>query len=261
MPWLGQIAWGDHDMFHSGDQNPVAAEMNAMAKALSGGPVYLSDTPEHLNADAAYPLCYGDGRLLRPLAPGAPLSEDLFHDQTAPRLFRAIAPLDHDAAVIMVMNLHHGGEHSRTEFTTNLTQEDYAARFVMMQPRPDASPVPQEGLLVYDFQSGKAETLTKEYEIALTGFGSRLVQIQPIRNGRCVIGRTDKYLSAATIQSVSYGESTIDIELHEAGSIAVWSDNGVPKADGLDFQPQGDGLYVADMEVGGGQTKWRIVFE
>ncbi|HUU23482.1 MAG TPA: Sip1-related alpha-galactosidase, partial [Phycisphaerae bacterium] len=43
IPWMGQTVWGDHDMFHSSD--PVAGRMMAVSKALSGGPVYLSDRP------------------------------------------------------------------------------------------------------------------------------------------------------------------------------------------------------------------------
>jgi hypothetical protein len=38
----------------------------AAEKALSGGPVYLSDGPKECNMPAIAPLCYQDGRLLRP---------------------------------------------------------------------------------------------------------------------------------------------------------------------------------------------------
>ena len=36
----------------------------------------------------------------------------------------------------------------------------------------------------------------------------------------------------------------------EAGLLAVWSKQGVPKADGLKFNDAGSGLYKADMPVG-----------
>ena len=67
MLWMGQTVWGDHDMFHSSDK--FAGRMMAVSKALSGGPVYLSDPPEQIVADAVRPLCYENGRLLRPAAP------------------------------------------------------------------------------------------------------------------------------------------------------------------------------------------------
>lgn len=38
-PWLGQIGWGDHDMFHSSDK--FAGRLMAVSKAMSGAPVYL----------------------------------------------------------------------------------------------------------------------------------------------------------------------------------------------------------------------------
>ena len=65
--WLGQTAWPDHDMFHSTD--PSSARLMAISKAVSGGPVYLSDPADKLNPEHIMPLVWSDGLLLRPLAP------------------------------------------------------------------------------------------------------------------------------------------------------------------------------------------------
>ena len=68
--WLGQTVWPDHDMFHSTD--PACARLMAVSKAVSGGPVYLSDPADKLNPENIMPLVWSDGLLLRPLAPPCP---------------------------------------------------------------------------------------------------------------------------------------------------------------------------------------------
>lgn len=55
--WLGQTVWPDHDMFHSTD--PACARLMAASKAISGGPVYLSDPADKLNPETS---CLSSGR-------------------------------------------------------------------------------------------------------------------------------------------------------------------------------------------------------
>lgn len=54
-------------MFHSSDK--VSGRLMALSKAFSGGPVYLSDAPDRILMKNVKPICYEDGKLLRPLAP------------------------------------------------------------------------------------------------------------------------------------------------------------------------------------------------
>jgi len=108
IPWLGQTVWGDHDMFHSEDA--VAGAIMARSKAVSGGPVYLSDLPERFVSNHIMPLCYSDGELLRPLAPAAPAPDSLFLDPIAqPRPLKVLAPLPNEAVAVIVYNLHAEG--------------------------------------------------------------------------------------------------------------------------------------------------------
>ena len=103
--WAGQVVYGDHDMFHSNDLK--YNRLMAVSKALSGGPVYLSDDPEHFVDEVIYPLCYGNGELIHPLAPSVPLQESLFASpMTDSVLYKIIAPLDNGAASIVCYNLY-----------------------------------------------------------------------------------------------------------------------------------------------------------
>ncbi len=246
MPWLGQVAWGDHDMFHSND--PFAGRMMAVSKAMSGGPVYVSDAPAEFTPEFIAPLAYEDGRLLRPLAPAAPLPDDVFKEPGS-GLYRVIAPLPNGAAAIVVYNLAGGTGDDEEELSTSITPEDYANASAMIQPWPGPWDLPGDGLLVYDWYSGQAARLDGEHEVTIKGFGDRLLQVSPIVNGWAVIGRTDKYLSAAAVEVVSCERDAVTLKLHESGPIAVWCSDGTPTADGLTFIEKGNCLHEAQMPV------------
>ncbi|MCD7466470.1 putative galactinol--sucrose galactosyltransferase 6 [Datura stramonium] len=75
--FLGEIMLPDWDMFHS--LHP-AAEYHASARALSGGPVYVSDAPGKHNFDVLRKLVLPDGSILRARLPGRPTKDSLFTD-------------------------------------------------------------------------------------------------------------------------------------------------------------------------------------
>jgi len=67
----------DWDMFHS--RHP-AARLHALARVVSGGPVYVSDAPGAHDGALLRRLALPDGRVLRPAAPGKPTADCLFAD-------------------------------------------------------------------------------------------------------------------------------------------------------------------------------------
>ncbi|KAF7806428.1 putative galactinol--sucrose galactosyltransferase 6 [Senna tora] len=77
--FLGEIMQPDWDMFHS--LHP-AAEYHASARAISGGPIYVSDAPGKHNFDLLKKLVLPYGSVLRPRLPGRPTKDCLFADPT-----------------------------------------------------------------------------------------------------------------------------------------------------------------------------------
>ena len=67
----------DWDMFHS---RHAAAKLHALARVVSGGPVYVSDAPGVHDAELLKRLALPDGRVLRPALPGRPTADCLFRD-------------------------------------------------------------------------------------------------------------------------------------------------------------------------------------
>ena len=79
---LGQTVWPDHDMFHSCDT--VCGTLMARSKAISGGPVYLSDAPGDFIKENIFPLIDKQGKLFRPEAPAVPMPEFSIHTFSVP---------------------------------------------------------------------------------------------------------------------------------------------------------------------------------
>ncbi|PON99851.1 Glycosyl hydrolase [Trema orientale] len=77
--FLGEIMQPDWDMFHS--LHP-AGEYHGSARALSGGPIYVSDAPGKHDFELLKKLILPDGSVLRPLLPGRPTRDCLFSDPT-----------------------------------------------------------------------------------------------------------------------------------------------------------------------------------
>lgn len=260
-PWLGQIAWGDHDMFHSGDRSRKAAEFNAVAKAMSGGPVYLSELAEKIRPELVNPLVYQDGELLRPLAPATPLAEDLFHQLYEERLMAAVVPLANRCALFAVYGMNRRGPTARKTYSRTLTASDYSEASGMIQPYPGSWAVPEDGLVVYDWYAGTARELGDGFGISLMGFDFRALQMSPIVDGVAVIGRTDKYLAAAGVKEIRRAGAELTIDLAESGPLGIWCRKGEPRAEGVEFENRGGGLFVANMPtgVGGATVKINIV--
>lgn len=75
--FLGEFMQPDWDMFHS---DHPAGEYHASARAISGGPIYVSDAPGKHNFDLLRKLVLPDGSVLRPRLPGRPTRDCLFND-------------------------------------------------------------------------------------------------------------------------------------------------------------------------------------
>lgn len=247
MIWLGQTVWGDHDMFHSDD--PVAGRMMAVSKAMSGGPVYLSDNPAKFDVDAIRPLSYGSGGLLRPLAPAAPLPESIFVDPfDEAKAFRVVAPLANRSAAVVVYNL----TEPEKEVTGYIGPEDYASANGMSQPRDSAWKLPAEGVVLYDWYEKRAMPLESRYSFPMPKFSDRLLLMCPVENGRAVIGRTDKYLSPAAVEVIENTPAGLLLRMKEPGALTIWvrDDRATLRSAQCKLRKPASHLWEADIRAG-----------
>jgi hypothetical protein len=75
--WLGTFFRCDWDMFRTGEWH---ADIHAVARAVSGGPIYVSDRPDRFNRMKLTPLLMpdGSGRIIRCEGVGRACSDSLF---------------------------------------------------------------------------------------------------------------------------------------------------------------------------------------
>jgi raffinose synthase len=77
--WTSPLFWSDWDMFQSGHE---AGWFHAAARAISGGPVYLTDEPGRTDFTLVRRLRLSDGSLPLCRTPALPTRDSLFDDAT-----------------------------------------------------------------------------------------------------------------------------------------------------------------------------------
>lgn len=245
--WMGQAVWPDHDMFHSSDK--FCGQMMAVSKALSGAPIYLSDAPDDFYEELVTPLCFEDGKLLRPLAPAVPLPESaMISALSEKKAYRVVAPLANGAAAIALYNLTHPSPIDA--INTSISASDYNHASSFIQPSVPQWEIPKDGLVYYDWYLRKGGLLDHKYEIDLLGFSDRFIQLSPVIQGWSVVGNPNKYLSAAAVQEISYERDYIKVQLIESGSLVIYNKSKIKSDQADSITSLGNGLWEVDLKEG-----------
>ena len=250
--YMGPTVWGDHDMFHSSDS--ICGELMALSKAISGGPVYLSDAPDKIVTENVMPLCFSDGKLLRPLAPGATLSKSYYSSPlNTPELYFVAAPLSNDAVSVVAYNLYD----KPVTLEGAITAGDYTDASSTIQGLKKKWKVPAEGLFAYNYFEQKGSLLGEGIKVKVKDFNHCYYQLSPISKGWSVVGSTQKYLSSEAVENIVYTKKTLSFDLIEGGEFAVYLAEGKPVADEIKFVPLGNGLWkgVAAKVISGQRVK------
>ena len=213
----GQTVWPDHDMFHSCDS--ICGSLMARSKAISGGPVYLSDSPKEFVAGNIRPLMDEAGKIFRPSAPAIPTPESILTNPLqSGKAYRVFAPTGDEAVSLIAYNLNASPRHRQV--TATISPSDYLLRDSFTTT--GKSLVHPARLLLYDWEKQAAEVLDGDKEIKLDGFTDRLYHLCPIRNGWAVIGLQEKYLSPATVEIRSCTTEKLVLKALCAGTLRVW---------------------------------------
>jgi hypothetical protein len=228
MLWLGATVWGDHDMFHSNDK--LAGYAMAVSKAVSGGPVYLSDDPTNFDPSNVLPLCDEQGKLYRPIAPATALPDSIyinpFKDEV---VYRTIAPLEHDSVALALFNL----TEPTLAVTGKISPDDYTHAAALI-PNQSSWALPSEGLACYNWQTKKLFKLDGDHAVSLPEFDCQLFLLSPIKHGIALMGDIRKYLAPATITQSLVNENQLLIQLNEPGTVTVYSDKRLTSTASVD---------------------------
>lgn len=181
----GQFYYCDWDMWWTDDGQAVK---NSVLRAISGGPIYVSDQLGRSNKEILDPLILSDGRILRCDRPAMPTADCLTVDPvTCGKIFK-LQNICGTSGVMAVFNLDEGD----SAVTGTLSPADIPG-------------LVGEEFAVYEHFS---ETMTilkrhEKMELTLTNNDDfRLYVIVPIKDGFAPIGLADKFISPATIRYV-----------------------------------------------------------
>lgn len=216
----GQTVWPDHDMFHSSDS--ICGGMMARSKAVSGGPVYLSDAPADFKEELIWPLVDTRGKLFRPQAPAVPFPDELgINPMFSGKAFRVFAPVGDEAMAIVYYNLN--DEKTASSVRATISPQDFRWRDALDNGK--AGKFAEKGILVYDWERKTGLPLKAPAELTLQGFTDRLLYLCPVREGWAVVGLEEKYLSPATVRIVSRTDQKLVLDVLASGTLKVWAED------------------------------------
>ena len=215
----GQTVWPDHDMFHSCDT--VCGSLMARSKALSGGPVYLSDSPADFIKENILPLIDEEGKLFRPEAPAIPTPESVITNPLQDgKAYRVFAPTGDEAVSLICYNLNTSPQYHNVQ--AMISKADYLLRETMTEK---ASPKDQR-IILYDWAKQAATELTTDKQIILEGFTDQLYHLCPVANGWAVIGVQEKFLSPSTVRILTRNDKQLTLDVLCPGTVKVWVESG-----------------------------------
>jgi len=210
--WFGEFMHPDWDMFQSGHE---WGAYHAAGRAISGGPVYVSDKPGAHDFDLLGKLVCSDGTVLRCDEPARPTLDTLCADPTREDVLLKIWSRSGPAGVIGVFNAHGSPDAvaSRAPVAGHVGPADV----------PDFT----EGTFVcYAHNARTLELLAwgDRRPIALEPRGFELFTVVPVDRELVAVGLADKLNGAAAVVRTSWlADGGCEVTLRDAGEFVAWS--------------------------------------
>ena len=195
----GTFYWCDWDMWWT---QHVESLHHAVLRAVSGGPVYVSDPLNTTDPEKVWPLILSDGRILRCEQPGLPTEDCLLKNPNTEAVPLKVWNRYGSCGFIAAFNIHLNGCRVEGKLSPS-----------------DIPHLREKTYAVYDHFEKELVTLNKEESIPLILDDSdvKLFMLAPVRNGFASLGLINKYISAAAVESEHVFEKEAVIILKEGG--------------------------------------------
>lgn len=206
--WFGQFMWPDWDMFQSAHE---WGAFHAAGRAVSGGPVYVSDRPGEHDVQLLRQLVCADGSVLRADGPGLPTLSTLCTDPTREPVPLQIWNRCGRVGIIGVFHAFYAGGQARTVSGA-------------VGPR-DVPGLEGTRFACYAQVSGQllelADTDSLRFSLAERQF--ELYWLSPIEHGVALLGLADKLNGPAAIRRVTAPEpGVLQLALADGGELIAF---------------------------------------
>ncbi len=219
--WFGEFIHPDWDMFQSAHE---LGAFHAAGRALSGGPLYVSDTPEAHDFALLRKLVLPNGQILRAKLPGRPTKDCLFSDPTREDVSLKIFNRNEITGVVGLFNCRSGAQ----------------ALTLHASMRPaDVVGLKGEQFAVYAHTLREVRVLEREavWTIVLDPMNFEIFTITPIEQGIAPLGIIDMFNSGGAVIKASFNQhGEYEMLAHNGRKISVWCAQP-PKQVWLDEQP------------------------
>ncbi|XP_010908579.1 galactinol--sucrose galactosyltransferase [Elaeis guineensis] len=235
--WMGNFIHPDWDMFQS---NHPCAAFHAASRAISGGPIYVSDSVGRHNFELLKNLALPDGTILRCEHYALPTRDCLFEDPLHDgKTMLKIWNLNKFTGVLGAFNCQGGGwcpqarrNKCASEFSHTITASASPAD---VEWKNGKNPISLEGVelfAVYMLQAKKLKLLKPEdkVDVSLDPFDYELLTVSPVKvlsSKKSIqfapIGLVNMLNSGGAIQSFEVEELKAKIEVKGAGEMKAFS--------------------------------------
>ena len=200
--WLSQFTWCDWDMFQT---SHAYGTYHAVARAISGGPVYVSDRVEEHDFALIRALTGADGGVLRALDVAMPTPDCLFTDPGEGKTLYKIFNRNVCANVVGVFSF----------------QQEAGTR---VSPRD----VPGSGegtYAVYRHKTGETTLLTQEesLELRLSAGEFDIITTAKVENGFAALGLMEKLNCGGAVKAMTRNADGIVLSVADGGRLLLYS--------------------------------------
>ncbi|KAL8545793.1 hypothetical protein ACS0TY_005788 [Phlomoides rotata] len=234
--WMGNFIHPDWDMFQS---THPCAEFHAASRAISGGPIYVSDSVGKHNFDLLRSLVLPDGSILRCNYYALPTSDCLFEDPLHNgKTMLKIWNLNKFTGVLGTFNCQGGGWCRETRRNKCASEHSHLVSSTTgpsdIEWKQGINPISVDGVKIfamYLFRKKKL-ILSKPHEtidISLEPFNFELITVSPVtsftRNSIqfAPIGLVNMLNTGGAIQSIKFNQTVVKIGVKGTGEMRVYA--------------------------------------
>ena len=210
--WFGEFMQPDWDMFQSAH---ATGSFHAAGRAVSGGAVYVSDTPDAHDFTVLRQLVLSDGTTLRADNVGRPTRDCLFADVTHDPVLLKVFNYNRDCAVLGVFNAnYHRNEADRKTLEGTVSPSD----------APDLKGEEFAAFAHQDNRVWRCQRSGRE-PVKLAEGKWEIISFAPLDRGVAALGLADKYNSTGAVMTKGWNkDGSYSVMLRDGGEFVAWTE-------------------------------------